>query len=1073
MEIIPSPDDVRLGLIDVLEHHLGNQRVDYIISTKVEEFIQSEGSDFQSLASEILDEVAKVGGRCLKCVNLTWLLADATDVKKLVHMSISLVAAHYDPEAKSNIPTPGTKVPIYLDNDVLFSHAATNHVGNGKLRQLVMRHSSWYMHAMSTPVSASQVVHFLMFKIHSAGGRFLVMDDEVNPGSLIVATTDQAYANVELLLRYCCENKMRAPQKQKTNAPLEVGAQPPPSTNSAHAITEAAGELLMLNKEGGSENLCMQHEQLQTNVVTKKNSGSEDSVDTIIIHKSKQRNSAFSSLHTTLHVQSNQLPTSSPRQQSHRFTRAGGDLPQMNGTPVDVTKLARPAVTETVVTTTPIERVKVAKPRVPTAVIGVPGNAGTMDSGTVVGEVSAVDYSLSYKKTPLLDQNQSSSALDYLHSHCVTGDVPLQQGFFDTDVVVGNTFITSPTSRQSEGYKVFTRSFFQKVKQYEEQNIELTTKRVDYIAESLVKNYITSGGRFLQYHRDGQLEVVLNQATAFALVKNVLENAQRKAYMTGVSVKVTSVLLKYFGTERTKRKAPASDGSGEPNKRHARSKTTLETGDNIHDKNQTLQRIEHRNVATPVKSVAGGPQQVQIATNAVHLHVPGGQNIKPSSLHQLNPTAPSRWMTAQASQEMTVPWQQTKLLQQQAQQFYYLNQVPPHNMLLHSASQLFHKEQMATGVNHLSNQGEEQYQYVAPPTSISSYTQQMLTEVTAKSREIDIEYGCRIDDQSPKLRDIQLKRKVNLRRQVGHVKQHAPKGMKGLTQDELVVRQRHEISTLKSQLGKLQQRQKNKKIKKVAKITVPGQMNQIFREKQLSNGKGNVVDTGRNETNTLVTKNLKKEQSAVYTAYSKNENPISKPSLDLTIQQGSCSKIPNREEVTNKLHQHHVKSMRTGKSPNVTIEEELTKRGLSTTSEAQIAVPGWSTGDQGSSDVSTARILSGIKANTPKVPSAQIHVMNKLQAKEIISKQSKFVKQPKLHKSMLSSRSSFNGTDSQAVSDADMKDFSKWEFIPWEDPINPNYPCVTCEWTLTLVPLDGQASDPIHLDAGSFGFSFD
>ena len=163
--IIPSPDDVRLGLMDVLEHHLGNQRFDFIISTKVEAFIRSDKRDFQSLTNEILDEVAKVGGRFLKCVNLKWYLADATDVTKLVRLSMSLVAAHYDPEAKSNIPTPGTQVPIYLDNDVLFSHEATNHVGNGKLRQLVMLHSSWYMNTLSTPASATHVVHFLLFKV--------------------------------------------------------------------------------------------------------------------------------------------------------------------------------------------------------------------------------------------------------------------------------------------------------------------------------------------------------------------------------------------------------------------------------------------------------------------------------------------------------------------------------------------------------------------------------------------------------------------------------------------------------------------------------------------------------------------------------------------------------------------------------------------------------------------------------------------------------------------------------------------------------------------------------------------
>ena len=593
----------------------------------------------------------------------------------------------------------------------------------------------------------------------------------------------------------------------------------------------------------------------------------------------------------------------------------------------------------------------------------------------------------------------------------------------------------------------------------------MTPKRVTYITESLVKNHITSGGRFLKCYRDGRLELVRDQEIAFTLVRNVLRKAQRKAYIAGEGVMVTSVLLEFFGSEQSKRKA--SDDSGEPDEWHARSKTMPESNDSIYDGTHTSQHLEHQNVARPVKCVAGGHQQVRIVSDEPQLHLPGGQNTKEGSLHQLKSTVPSTWMTAQPLQDMTVSWQQTRPLQQQVEQLYYMNQVPPYNMLLPSTSQLHHKEQMVTSVDHLNNQAEEQYQYVDPSPSISSYTQQMLSEVTAKSREIDLEYGGCIEKSSPQLRGIHLNREVNLQGQLEPV----PKGKKELSQNELVVLQRQKIMTLQSQLGKLQQKQKQIKIKRVTKIAVPGQLKQRFIEKQLSNGRDHIVDCRKSQTIAVAVKDLTDQHPAAYRAYNKNENQFSKPSPDFAIQQGCIPKAPNVVVAMNESPQYNVAPMYREESPHMTMQEEFTTREHATTSEAPIAAPGWNNDYQGNTDIFTAQILSRIKSNAPRIPLDQTHGMNKVKAKDI-AKKLKFAKKLKLHKSMLSSGSSIKTTDSQPVSDADMNDFSKWEFIPWADPINPNYPCVTCEWTLTLIPLDGQASDPIHLAPGSIGMSF-
>lgn len=61
----------------------------------------------------------------------------------------------------------------------------------------------------------------------------------------------------------------------------------------------------------------------------------------------------------------------------------------------------------------------------------------------------------------------------------------------------------------------------------------------------------------------------------------------------------------------------------------------------------------------------------------------------------------------------------------------------------------------------------------------------------------------------------------------------------------------------------------------------------------------------------------------------------------------------------------------------------------------------------------------------------------------------------------------------QEVSGDGMTDFSKWQFFPLANASRLIPTGMTGEWTLTLVPLENQADDPIHLHPGSLGFLFE
>jgi hypothetical protein len=61
----------------------------------------------------------------------------------------------------------------------------------------------------------------------------------------------------------------------------------------------------------------------------------------------------------------------------------------------------------------------------------------------------------------------------------------------------------------------------------------------------------------------------------------------------------------------------------------------------------------------------------------------------------------------------------------------------------------------------------------------------------------------------------------------------------------------------------------------------------------------------------------------------------------------------------------------------------------------------------------------------------------------------------------------------QEVSCDVMTDFSKWQFFPLANASSLIPIGMMGEWKLTLVPLENQADDPIHLDPGSLGVLFE
>lgn len=77
---------------------------------------------------------------------------------------------------------------------------------------------------------------------------------------------------------------------------------------------------------------------------------------------------------------------------------------------------------------------------------------------------------------------------------------------------------------------------------------------------------------------------------------------------------------------------------------------------------------------------------------------------------------------------------------------------------------------------------------------------------------------------------------------------------------------------------------------------------------------------------------------------------------------------------------------------------------------------------------------------------------------------------PDLEKEQIENISPLSDDDNGSGVVSSMNGRGKWQFFPLTRPINVAHYCVNSDWRLVLIPLDGQAEDPIQLLPGQFEY---